>query len=394
VPLAVDSKKKEDIDWFYGQVKKYHDSERLPEPSFSTQHSSIIPVLREYQKKAVNWMLYREGIIPAAADTKVNLADCFMRKMYIPITLSRVDTEVTDAAFYNPFLGYVCRKRPSLSNITTGGILADEMGLGKTVEVLSLILLNQRKDLIGEVKEEFIEESDSGNHSEEVLKNSRTRGRGKRMASSNKIPVDKKKRKTPIPVKPLVHPNLKRKRCLSPCEFEVSNVEGTEMASVKNGPSTRETEANIEVGEPVINEKIASPSKESKPVRANKSGGKKGRKAGISKGKNKKNPVGKREKPSSFEDMPHKKETTYDRVKWMYESALGAYDESKNATVQPKFHGEFFNPNIGIRGFFECVCGEELVDNDRQVSPGPSPNILFSKVQNLILALITVLIFA
>ena len=49
--------------------------------------------------------------------------------------------------YYSPLSGYILRERPVRQARQPGGILADEMGLGKTVEILSLMLSNQRRDV-------------------------------------------------------------------------------------------------------------------------------------------------------------------------------------------------------------------------------------------------------
>lgn len=115
---------KEDIPWFYGQVKKYHAKEELPSPSFSLQHECVAPILRPYQKNAVHWMLYRENVFDNCAGgdgadaSKVILVDAFREKMYIPISIC------DQAAFYNPHVGYICWNTPTFPTLQSGGILA------------------------------------------------------------------------------------------------------------------------------------------------------------------------------------------------------------------------------------------------------------------------------
>lgn len=92
-----DTQKTLDYDALYDQVKR-----RVLERFFSSpyqekdvQHPSLLPTLRPYQSKAVNWMISQE-----------------------------------------------------LHSDIKGGILADEMGLGKTVEFLALILNRPRENLV------------------------------------------------------------------------------------------------------------------------------------------------------------------------------------------------------------------------------------------------------
>jgi hypothetical protein len=53
---------------------------------------------------------------------------------------------------------------------------------------------------------------------------------------------------------------------------------------------------------------------------------------------------------------------TYDKIKPMYDRALGEFNATRYATVSARFHGEFFNPHVGRKAFFECICGEGLED--------------------------------
>ncbi|EHB10030.1 E3 ubiquitin-protein ligase SHPRH [Heterocephalus glaber] len=75
------------------------------------QHPALMPVLRPYQREAVNWMLQQEHFRSAPTD------------------------------------GNITREHPHSGPQLLGGILADEMGLGKTVEVLALILTHTRQDV-------------------------------------------------------------------------------------------------------------------------------------------------------------------------------------------------------------------------------------------------------
>lgn len=145
-----ETKQKEDIAWFYGQLKKYHIQEVLPEPDFSIQPSCLVPILRSYQKDAVKWMLFREGVLnssranPQPSSSKavhLDLIETFLQKMYTPVEIEISVDEALELkpAFYNPYTGYVCWSKPTVSNVTTGGILADEMGLGKVSIFLSCI---------------------------------------------------------------------------------------------------------------------------------------------------------------------------------------------------------------------------------------------------------------
>lgn len=85
---------------FYSKLREAHLLNASEETSVNLQHEFLNPILRPYQKNAVNWMIRRETI-----------PDYFPDDIKIP----------------------------------SGGVLADEMGLGKTVEILALILGNKKK---------------------------------------------------------------------------------------------------------------------------------------------------------------------------------------------------------------------------------------------------------
>lgn len=86
--------------------------------------------LYPFQKRAVSWMLGREG-----AESRAEQAP----DLYEPVT----DADGREC-FVNHLQGIVARKRPTNEAQVSGGLLAEEMGLGKTVEVLALLSLHQR----------------------------------------------------------------------------------------------------------------------------------------------------------------------------------------------------------------------------------------------------------
>lgn len=50
---------RQNVEELYDYVRHLHQMEEA-EPSFDVQHPGLIPVLRAYQRQAVNWMLKRE----------------------------------------------------------------------------------------------------------------------------------------------------------------------------------------------------------------------------------------------------------------------------------------------------------------------------------------------
>ncbi|XP_054830770.1 E3 ubiquitin-protein ligase SHPRH isoform X2 [Eublepharis macularius] len=126
---------RQNIEELYDYVRHTHqkETEFLKE---NVQHSALIPVLRQYQSEAVNWMLQRENF--RNVPTNENALHYLWREF---ITLDGIKL------YYNPFTGCIIREHPVAGPQWPGGILADEMGLGKTVEVLALILTHSRKDV-------------------------------------------------------------------------------------------------------------------------------------------------------------------------------------------------------------------------------------------------------
>ncbi|PNJ78897.1 SHPRH isoform 8, partial [Pongo abelii] len=125
----------QDIDELYHFVKQTHQQETRS-IQVDVQHPALIPVLRPYQREAVNWMLQQE---------------CFRSSPATESALHFLWREIVTSEglklYYNPYTGCIIREYPNSGPQLLGGILADEMGLGKTVEVLALILTHTRQDV-------------------------------------------------------------------------------------------------------------------------------------------------------------------------------------------------------------------------------------------------------
>ncbi|XP_035152813.1 E3 ubiquitin-protein ligase SHPRH isoform X2 [Callithrix jacchus] len=125
----------QDIDELYHFVKQTHQQE-AQSIQVDVQHPALIPVLRPYQREAVNWMLQQE---------------CFRSTPATESVLHYLWREIVTSEglklYYNPYTGCIIREYPNSGPQLLGGILADEMGLGKTVEVLALILTHTRQDV-------------------------------------------------------------------------------------------------------------------------------------------------------------------------------------------------------------------------------------------------------
>ncbi|XP_049758955.1 E3 ubiquitin-protein ligase SHPRH isoform X2 [Elephas maximus indicus] len=125
----------QDIDELYHFVKQTHQQETQP-IQVDVQHPALTPVLRPYQREAVNWMLQQERFRSAPASENA-----------LHLLWREIVTSEGLKLYYNPYTGCIVREYPSAGPQLLGGILADEMGLGKTVEVLALILTHTRQDV-------------------------------------------------------------------------------------------------------------------------------------------------------------------------------------------------------------------------------------------------------
>jgi SNF2 family DNA or RNA helicase len=106
--------------------------------------SCLKPNLRPYQVRAIKWMMSRENMGFNEQNSKKSMdQNVELHPMYAKITNTRGQT-----IFYHKFHGMFCTEAmPLRKQSLSGGILADEMGLGKTLEVLALILINQRQNI-------------------------------------------------------------------------------------------------------------------------------------------------------------------------------------------------------------------------------------------------------
>ncbi|KAK6437758.1 hypothetical protein LTR95_006048 [Oleoguttula sp. CCFEE 5521] len=121
----------------------FYESVHVPDgretPTFAT---AMETELYPFQRRAVGWMLHREGM-QSREERLVRLP-----KDEIDADQVIYYDEALDAdgaiCYVNHLQGLITRHKPEdLSAGISGGLLAEEMGLGKTVEMLALILLNQ-----------------------------------------------------------------------------------------------------------------------------------------------------------------------------------------------------------------------------------------------------------
>lgn len=143
IPEVVDNEEEEcdtdlerqNVEELYDYVRLVHQNESQ-KMTYDVQHEALLPVLRPYQRQAVNWMLKREKF---RSTTVKGPSLHFLWRELVTLCGKKL--------FYNPFVGGLIREFPLAGIEGPGGILADEMGLGKTVEVLALILFHTRQDL-------------------------------------------------------------------------------------------------------------------------------------------------------------------------------------------------------------------------------------------------------
>lgn len=123
------------IDDLYQQLREAHRNQTLAinYTDEFIQHNDLRPKLTQYQLDGVRWMLNREHAI-----------DYFPTE-FVEVTRRWPDAQIDVKFFYNERTMILQANENSDVAIPKGGILADAMGLGKTVEMLDLILLNQRQ---------------------------------------------------------------------------------------------------------------------------------------------------------------------------------------------------------------------------------------------------------
>ncbi|KDD74151.1 SNF2 family domain-containing protein, partial [Helicosporidium sp. ATCC 50920] len=117
------------------------------EPAYEGIVPGLVPTLRGYQRRALQWMLGREHGWHAERVKKEEGDDEKERASTGPqlhVLWRELSMRRSSAPLYiNAYTGLLSERAFPAPSPVRGGILADEMGLGKTVELLALILAHR-----------------------------------------------------------------------------------------------------------------------------------------------------------------------------------------------------------------------------------------------------------
>jgi SNF2 family DNA or RNA helicase len=136
---------------FYLSVHIPEKTEQVPT---CVQHKDLTCDLLPFQRRAVKWMLKREGVefAPDASGGLVPVKDRLGPG--VPPTFFEQQDKNGDTCYVSHVFGIASKKLEKLRELSNkddinGGILAEEMGLGKTVELISLLCLHRREGVAG-----------------------------------------------------------------------------------------------------------------------------------------------------------------------------------------------------------------------------------------------------
>jgi E3 ubiquitin-protein ligase SHPRH len=126
-----------------------HVPERDDDIAATIQAESLETELYPFQKRAVQWLLRREGV--EWGDGRVK--ECIASK-HTPISFMQTQDDQGRLCFVSHLFSCVTFDiKPFLESEQQlkGGLLAEEMGLGKTLEIIALISLHQRPEETSDV---------------------------------------------------------------------------------------------------------------------------------------------------------------------------------------------------------------------------------------------------
>lgn len=162
-PLSISSNrnccsKKGFIKEFFEEIKA-HQKDKLNFSGTDVQHVQLIPELRPYQAKAVQWMIFRE-----CNELHIQEAE------WLPSIIDTFKLKCGNNIYYNKYTTMLSLQLGNFPPFPKGGILADEMGLGKTVVVISLILNHKPKSELDSRNEVLLPYATEGVQSKIVFK--------------------------------------------------------------------------------------------------------------------------------------------------------------------------------------------------------------------------------
>ncbi|KAA8905574.1 SNF2 family N-terminal domain-containing protein [Sphaerosporella brunnea] len=139
--------------------KDFYLSAHVPEKNehipWCVQSTELTCDLLPFQRRAISWMLKREGVKIAPAEPEKLALFKDRLGTNIPPTFFKQLDKNGDTCYVSHILGIASKDLDILRELTVkydinGGILAEEMGLGKTVELVALLCLHRRKCVSGE----------------------------------------------------------------------------------------------------------------------------------------------------------------------------------------------------------------------------------------------------
>ena len=109
------------------------------------QPQALTAMLYPFQKRAVQWLLRREGV--EWVDGNIRKVRVRHDMKALPMTFQRFEDADGRECYISHLFGVVTKDVApfwELERSLSGGILAEEMGLGKTIEMISLVALHKR----------------------------------------------------------------------------------------------------------------------------------------------------------------------------------------------------------------------------------------------------------